>query len=381
MAERIRVLQVVTRLVVRGVPRHVLDLATHLDPERFEVEVLAGRGEPGEGSLWEEAGVRGVVTHRLESLQREANPFKDALAFACIYRRIRAGRYDVVHTHISKAGILGRFAARLAGVPTVVHTYHGNATELAGSKFTSRLYLHLERHAAQIAHTLVAVSNDVQNCLLAMGVGRKEQYVVIPNGIDVSQYAAGEARERPQPLTGCPIVGTVSSLTPEKGVDVLLRAMSLLVDRFPNLQLYVVGDGPLRSQLEKEAKDLAIDARVYFAGIDNEVQSWLSSTDVFVLPSRSEGMGRVLQEAMACDVAVVASRVGGIPELVQDGITGLLVEPDDPAALAQAIGELLEDDASRRQLADAGRRFVADSYGLLGLVSDIEEIYKQRGTG
>ena len=155
----------------------------------------------------------------------------------------------------------------------------------------------------------------------------------------------------------------------------LLRAMSLLVDRFPKLQLYVVGDGPLRSQLEREARDLAIDARVCFAGIDPEVQPWLSSTDVFVLPSRSEGMGRVLQEAMASGVAVVASRVGGIPELVQDGVTGLLVDPDDPAALAQAIGVLLDDDALRQKLADAGHRFVADSYSMPGLVSDIEEIY------
>ena len=316
-----------------------------------------------------------MVTHRLESLQRESNPVKDALAFAGIYRRIRTGRYDVVHIHISKAGILGRFAARLAGVPTIVHTYHGNVAELAGSNLSTRLYLHLERRAARISQTLVAVSNDVRNCLLAMGVGQPKQYTVIPNGIDMSQYASGEARERPGELTGQPIVGTVSSLTPEKGVDVLLRAMSLLVDRFPKLQLYVVGDGPLRSQLEREARDRAIDARVCFAGIDPEVHPWLSSTDVFVLPSRSEGMGRVLQEAMASGVAVVASRVGGIPELVRDGVSGLLVDPDDPAALAEAIGDLLDDDARRRQLADAGRRFVADSYGLPGLVSEIEEIY------
>ena len=156
-----------------------------------------------------------------------------------------------------------------------------------------------------------------------------------------------------------------------------MAALQRPADRFPELQLYVVGDGPLRSQLEREARDLAIDARVCFAGIDSEVSPWLSSTDVFVLPSRSEGMGRVLQEAMASGVAVVASRVGGIPELVQDGVTGLLVDPDDPTALAQAIGALLDDDARRRQLADAGRRFVAHSYGLPGVMAGIEEIYSR----
>ena len=129
--KKIRVLHVVTRWVRRGVPRHVLDIATHLNPDRFEVEVLAGRGDCWEGSLWEEAAEKGVTMHRVNSLQRPINPIKDVIAFCELYRRMRKGKHDVVHTHISKAGFLGRLAARCASVPVVVHTYHGCVAELS----------------------------------------------------------------------------------------------------------------------------------------------------------------------------------------------------------------------------------------------------------
>ena len=375
--EKIRVLQIVTRLVVRGVPRHVVDLASHLDPARFEVEILAGRGEPGEGSLWEEAAARGLVTHRVDALQRAAHPIRDALALAALYRRIKQGRYDVVHTHISKAGVLGRLAAKWARVPAIVHTYHGKVEELEDGSPASRVYVMCERRVARYAHALVGVSEAIEEHLLGMGVGTAEQYRVIPNGIDLEWFASKGEWSRPEGLQGQPLIGCVCSLTREKGVDVLLRAMGPLAERYPQLQLCVVGDGPLRAELEHEARQLGVAERVMFAGIASDVRPWLAAFDLFVLPSRSEGTPRALLEAMAMGTGVVATRTGGTPEIVENGVCGVLVEPEDASDLGRGIGGMLRDATRREAFGEAGQERVRSSFGLAGMVDGVAAVYEE----
>jgi glycosyltransferase involved in cell wall biosynthesis len=373
MTRKIRVLQVVTRLVARGVPRHVLDLATHLDPERFEVEVLAGQGLSSEGSLWPEAEHSGIVTHRLNSLQREVNPLKDTAALLGIMRRLRAGRYDVVHTHISKAGILGRLAAKWAGIPCV-HTYHGNVGELESNSFASRLYLAIEQWAARSSSALLAVSDEVRDHLLRLGVGRAEQYQVVPNGIDLSKFCLTQD-DVAQDRSKSPSIGCVCSLTHEKGVDILLESIPQIIRQFPDLRVFVVGDGPLRAELEGRARDLGVNESVTFAGVTSDVPSWLSQFDVFALPSRREGHPIALLEAMAMGVAVVATRVGGVPELVKDGVHGLLVETEDSDRLAEALITLLTDAERRRVLAEVGMLMVREQYGLERMAEQVAAAY------
>jgi len=366
----------VTRLVVRGVPRHVVDLASHLDPARFEVEILAGRGEPGEGSLWEEAAARGLVTHRVEALQRAAHPVRDVLALAALYRRIKQGHYDVVHTHISKAGVLGRLAAKWAAAPAIVHTYHGKVEELEGGSPASRVYVACERRVARAAHALIGVSEAIEEHLLGMGVGTAEQYRVIPNGIDLEWFGPEAEWPRPEGLHGQPLIGCVCSLTREKGVDVLLRAMGPLVQSYPQLQLCVVGDGPLRAELEREARQLGVGEHVVFAGIAPDVRPWLAAFDLFVLPSRTEGTPRALLEAMAMGTAVVATRTGGTPEIVENGVTGVLVEPEDASDLGRGIGGMLGDATRREALAEAGHERVQTGFGLGGMVEGVSAVYE-----
>lgn len=375
---QVRVLQIVTRLAVRGVPRHVIELAAGLNRERFAVEVLAGRSEPGEGELWTEAEERGLKTWFVPALQRAVNPVADASAYTMLSRRIRQGQYDIVHTHISKAGILGRLAARRGDVPVVVHTYHGRVQELQGRSLKSRFFRACEQRAARWSQLLIAVSQATVGQCLDGGIGRIDQYRVIHNGIDLPRFL--DYREGMRPFAGpagAPVVGAVGSLTAEKGVDVLLQTMPGLLGRYPRLQLCVVGDGPLRSQLQKMARELGIGEQVHFPGIVADVRTWLAHFDVLVAPSRREGLPTVLLEAMALGRPVVASRVGGIPEIVTDGVSGLLVPADVPDELGQAIDLLLRDKGKRLGMGQAGRERVVERFGLEEMLRQTESAYEE----
>jgi glycosyltransferase involved in cell wall biosynthesis len=375
---RIRVLQIVTRLAVRGVPRHVLAIAAGLDPERFVVEVLAGRSEPGEGELWQEAQVRGIATLRIPSLQRPVKPLADVRALVAIYRQIRRGGYDIVHTHISKGGILGRLAARCAGVPVVVHTYHGRVEEVHGRSLKSRFFLSCERRAAGWSDALIAVSEETVRLCLSGGIGAADQYRMIHNGIDLRHFMDYRSVEQTSPgLEGDPIIGTIGSLKGEKGLDVLLRSLPGLVQRYPRIQLCVIGDGPLRASLEEEARQLGIGDRVHFPGIVADVRPWLAAFDLFVTPSIREGLPTVLLEAMAMGCPVVASRVGGVPEIIRDGENGLLVPARDSALLEEAIGQLAESSEMRTKMGEASRRRVVEEFDQERMLKLLEGEYEQ----
>ncbi|MFO7900712.1 MAG: glycosyltransferase family 4 protein [Planctomycetota bacterium] len=374
---RIKVLQVVTRLVVRGVPRHVLELAAGLDPERFQVDVLAGKGEPGEGSLWPEAEQRGIRTIYLGSLQRAVNPGADARALMGLYQAIREGRYDVVHTHISKAGVLGRLAARKAGVRAIVHTYHGEVAEVAAAGLAPSVFRLAERLAARATSRFVAVSQHTAEECLARGIGTRAQYRVIHNGIDLDRFSR-EQVERPFADSGPgPVVGVVGSLTAEKRVDVLLRAVQQLTSEYPALLVCVVGDGPLRDHLQGMAQQLQLGERVQFPGLVPDVRPWLARFDVLVSPSEREGLPTVLLEALAMGCPVVASRVGGVPEIIQHGRTGLLVKPNDPRAIEDAIRRLLRSPEQRELLRREGRRRAVSSFGLDTMLRRTEAVYDE----
>lgn len=376
--KKIKVLQVVTRLVVGGAPRHVVQLARGLDPGRFEVELLAGREAPGESPIWQDVAALGLKATRIESLGRPVRPWQDAAAYRAIGRHLRAGGYDIVHTHISKAGLLGRLAARRAGVPAVLHTYHGVVGELRGGSLGSRLLRRAERVAAASADALVAVSAQAVDELLAVGIGRPEQYRVVGNAIDTEYFVPRPpSADLPVPAGHRPLVGVVGRLGPEKGVEVLIEAFAKLRRRWPQALLCIVGDGPERPALEALAGRLGLVDGVHFAGNIADVRPWLASMDAVVLPSRSEGLSASALEALALARPLVATDVGGIPAVVLHGQTGLLVPPGDATALAEGIGTLLADTAAAREMGAAGRRLVAEQYSLPGMVAAIAALYEE----
>jgi glycosyltransferase involved in cell wall biosynthesis len=341
--ERVRVLHIITRLAARGAPRHVLDLAQRLDGEGFDVSILTGTPEVDEGNLLTEARTRGLQVEVVDEMRRAVRPIQDLIALYKIFRMIRRGCFDIVHTHISKAGILGRVAAWVARTPVVMHTYHGPVEELSNP-----VLLAVERWVAKRTDVLIAVSPSVVEHQLALGLGCREQYEVVPNGIDLQWYqeATGATVDLRASLGGEPILGTIGSLTAEKGTEVLISAAAVLCRSFPELRVCIVGDGSARDALAAQVEALGLSNHVVFVGNVEDVRGWLSVFDVFALPSYREGMSRSLLEAMAAGCAAVATNVGDAPEMLD---ASCLVAAGDIDGLVEAITRLLNDDDERHR--------------------------------
>lgn len=371
-----RVLHVITRLVVGGAQQNTLLTAQGLRARGYEVELAAGPETGPEGVL---PVPEGIVFYAVPTLVREVRPLADLRALWDLYRLMRRG-YDVVHTHTSKAGVLGRLAARLAGIPVVVHTPHGHVYHGYGDRLKSRAFLWIERLLAPRTDALVALTESEKLEHLQAGVGRPDQWTVIPSGVELHRFQAGTPLRR-QDLglaEGSFVVGCVARLAPVKGVDQAVRAVARLHARGCPVHLVVVGDGPQRAELEGLARRLGVQGCVHFLGLRRDVPHLLPLFDVLVLPSRNEGMGRAAVEAQAAGIPVVASRVGGIPDVVADGETGLLVAPEDPEALARALATLATDPVRRTRMGKAAREWVKEHLTAEAMVASLDRLYRQR---
>ena len=331
----------------------MIDLARSLDAATFDVEIAAGQSEAYERSVWDDAAATGLRCHRVEHLQREISPWVDVRAFLELSKLIRRGQYDIVHTHISKSGLLGRFAARRSGAPAIAHTYHGMATEITGSGVRPAVLRRCERACADFTDAKISISRRIAEQVAEAGISDADKIHVIHNGIDLTHFLPDSDAPRPASLPPGPVVGTVGSPTPEKSTIDLLRAAAKLVAAIDDLQICIVGDGALRQDLEHQAQILGIADRTLFTGAVDDVRPWLAAFDVFVLPSRSEGLPGALMEAMAIGCPVIATDVGGVSEVA--GEAGMLVEAGDVDGIAGHIRRLLSDSTGSERLVATGQ--------------------------
>jgi len=374
---RVKVLLVITRMSLGGAPRHVLSLALGLNRDRYEVWIAAGPEDKGEGSLIEEAESSGVQLVLIPGLKRDLSPSNDLKAFFGIYRLMLSERFHIVHTHTSKAGVLGRLAGRLAGVPASVHTFHGNIFEGFFGPVASSLFLLLERAMAKFTDRFVAISRRNLSYFVRRGIAPWEKFRLIYNGVDLERFRPVDkgAARRALGLSQGPVVGTVAALVPVKGLEYLLEAAHIVRSEVPEVVLTIAGGGALEGTLRRRAKDLGVEVR--FLGPREDVSLVLSALDVFVLPSLSEGMGLSLMEAMAAGLPVVATEVGGVPELVVDGETGVLVPPGDPDALAGAILDCIGDREKAVEMGRRGKERVCALFSLPRMIQEHEALYEE----
>jgi len=291
---------------------------------------------------------------------REVSPARDVAAVLQLYRLFRRERPAIVHTHTSKAGFVGRFAAWLAGVPAVIHQPHGHIFYGYWSRPRTAMFVALERVAAHWTDTMIALTPREIEEHLERGIGRAEQYAVVPSGVPTRALREGAAsRAEARARLGLPadayVVAGVGRFVPIKGFDLLVAALGELVAQVPNAHVVLIGDGVERGALEAQAAALGVTARLHISGAVTDVVGLLPAADVLAAPSRNEGMGRVLVEAMALGLPVVGTRVGGIGDVILDGECGLLVPPEDPGALAAALIELGQDAARRAKLSEGAR--------------------------
>ena len=325
-----------------------------------------------------EPGVRFLT---VPSLLRPLRPWRDLRALLEVARLLRRGRFDVIHLHTSKAGVLGRATARLLGLTErVVHQPHGHLFYGYYGAVGSWLVLWTERRLASWARLHLTLTGRGTEEHLARRVGRKEQFRTIPSGIDLAPLRrAARRRAALRAQLGYAaddlLVGTLCRLEPIKGPDVLLSAFAVAAGTRPAMQLLLAGDGPMLEPLRAEAARLGLGSRVRFATGWRAPAEILPALDLFVLASRNEGMGRALVEAMAVGVPVVGAAVGGVPDLLQDGESGDLVPAGDVEALARAIGGLADDAGARASLARRGRARSL-SYGAGRMVHRLLRLYE-----
>jgi len=377
---RIHVLHVITRLIVGGAQENTMLTAALLNPGRYAVDVVSGPQTGPEGSLIPEVRARGVHLSILPSLVREVNPFKDAAALVALIRLIRRVQYDVVHTHSSKAGILGRWAAYLADVPVVVHTVHGWGHHDRQHPLVRRFYILLEQVTQRITNRLIVVSPRNTQKGLVDGIATAEKYIAIRSGIELDRFwKPSRPREAVRAELGIPsevaVVGTVTRLSPQKAPLDFVDTASQVVAQRQDVHFVIVGDGPLCSDVEARVAALDLAGRVHLVGLRRDIPDLMHSFDVFALSSLWEGLPRVLPQAMAAGLPIVATAVDGNAEAVTDGVNGFLTPPGDPRAMAVSLLRLLEEPSLARRMGEAGRARVGE-FDARKMVSDVAGLYE-----
>ena len=376
---------VITKLAVGGAQETALTYCSQLDPDRWATSLVTGPELSPEGDLFEEATRRGVPVRIVPSLRRRIRPLADAKAVVELVRLFRRERPDIVHTHSSKAGLLGRLAARIAGVPVVVHTVHGWSFHDGMSPLARAVAVAMERVAARWTWPIVVVAEIDAEIGVAAGIGQPQQYVLVRSAVDVNRLrrAAGSRASARAALgipEGVPVAGTVTRLCRQKDPETLVRAARLMAELQPDARLVVVGDGPLRPQVERLLDELELRDHVTLLGRRSDVEALLPGFDAFVLSSRWEGLPRVIVEAMAVGVPVVSTDVGGIAEAVEDQVSGLLVPPGDAVALANALVRVLgQPGLGARLRASAATR--VDEFDVATMTERLDDLYAGLVTG
>jgi glycosyltransferase involved in cell wall biosynthesis len=375
-----RVLRIIARMNVGGPALHATLLADGLDPDRYETCLLSGATDATEGDYLELIGRRPPNLVQIPSLGRAIAVRRDLTAYRDIARVIREFRPDIVHTHTAKAGLLGRLAAYLNHVPIIVHTFHGHVLRGYFSRPKEAVFVQAERALARATTRLIAVSEHVRDELLAMGVGRRERFEVIRLGFDLSSFLrddrrTGEIRRALGLSPATRTVGIVARLVPIKAHEVFLDMAADVAASHPDVAFLIVGDGECREAIEADARRRGLGAKVHFLGWRADVDRVYADLDVVVLTSRNEGSPVALIEAMAAARPVVATRVGGVGELVGDG--GLLADVDDARGLARGVRRLLDDPALAARLGQRGRGRVVPAFSRERLVADIDALYQR----
>ena len=368
-----------------GPALHVSYLSSGLRERGYETTLVAGSVSPGEQSMAYVAEELGVQVTTIPHLHREISPLRDLLATFRLARIMRELRPQILHTHTAKAGAVGRAAALLAGrarPPIVVHTFHGHVLRGYFGRFWTGVFRTLERLLARPTDVLVAVSPEVRDELVAMGIGPESKFAVIRLGIQLEERVAIDPATRAETRRVMGIgddrfvVGWIGRMTGVKRTDDVLRAVRLLRDRGVDACLCMVGDGPDRNQVEQLAGELGIVRHCLFPGYQEEVGQFFSAFDVFVLPSGNEGTPVTAIEALAGGCPVVATRVGGVPDVVRDGEDGFLVEPGAVDELAERLAQLAADPKLRARMGASGRDRVVARYSVPRLIDDVDVLYR-----
>lgn len=388
--KKTNVLHIITRLDMGGSAQNTLLTCLGHDRKKYHTTLVHGLSleskmtaaeKTAVGHLTDKAKSAGVAVVPVPALVRRIHPFWDTAAFFSILRIILRTRPAIVHTHTSKAGILGRLAARVAGVPDIVHTPHGHLFYGHFHPAATEIFRVAEKIMAPVTTRYIALANGEKKDHMAYLNMASEKIAVIHSGVDIGKFRSSKvdisAKKRGLGLSAKgKIIGTAGWLLPIKGPVHLLNAMKPILAQHPNTRLVFAGKGGLEGELKQSARSMGISDNVSFLGWRGDMDEIMRILDIFVLPSLNEGMGRVVVEAMAAGNPIVASDTGGIPDLVEHGENGYLVPPGDEKALANAILSLLDHPDDCAKMGEKGRTR-AESFSVASMTAKIELLYQE----
>jgi glycosyltransferase involved in cell wall biosynthesis len=375
----IRILHIHTLPIVSGSGINTFLSMQGMDKTLYEVDLACAPG----GRLIPLVEENHMEVRTFKNMVQPLRPFKDTLALIDLTAFLRKNPYHIVHTHNSKAGFLGRLAAKLVGVPVIVHTVHGFAFHDEEPLWRQMLFRNLERLASRWSDRMIFISQPLIDWALKDHIVGEDKIAKIYSGIQLDKFHPVKSEEKDQIRSKWSlqkeeaVVGIVSKLWEGKGHTVLIEAFKLLKEKIKDAKLVIVGEGYLYDELFRRVGNNGLRDSVLFTGFQMDVSEIIATFDVAVLPSFFEGMGRVILEAMAMEKPIVASRVGGIPDLIDQGINGLLVRPGDARELADALERVLSDNGLAKKLGKEGRKKIKDQFSADVMVRSIEKLYRE----
>lgn len=377
--KRPRIAQIVTRMDVGGVPDHVLTQIGELKRDH-DITLVTGEVDDHNAAALDALGIEVV---RLAAFRRLPDPTRDAKLVLALARLMRERRFDIVHTHMSKAALAGALAARLVRPrPRLVNTAHILGSIALANPMARRIFGVYDRLLLGGAtDAVIVVSEAIRDKAIRLGVIPPARLHAVQNGIltdrfsvDPAQAAARRAEFGAGPEDTLAVA--VARLVPWKGIEMLIDAVAILAPSRPRLRVVVVGDGPLRAELEQRAAARGVGGQLTFAGMRRDVPEILAAADVFVLPSIAEGMPIAVLEAMAAGLPIVATAVDGVPEVVLDGEVGLLARTREPAEFAERLDALVADPERRRHLGESARRRVETVFSARRTAENTAKVYR-----
>jgi glycosyltransferase involved in cell wall biosynthesis len=379
--DRIKILRIIGRLNVGGPAIHVVNLTAGLDPHRYRSLLVAGSENEDEGSMLDFALSHGVKpTVIAEMVTAFSLAPRDGKALLKLYRFMRRERPHIVHTHTAKAGFLGRLAARMAGVPVVVHTFHGHVLHGYYGPAKNELLRRIEQSLAWLCDRLVTVSDQVKNELVGYGIAKAEKISVVPLGFDLDPFLnshaqQGEFRREMGLGDEHKLVGIVGRIFPIKNHALFLESAARIAAQEACARFIIVGDGVLRVAAQRKAHELGIADRVIFTGWRRDLPCIYADLDALVVSSDNEGTPVSVIEAMASGCPVVATCVGGLPDLITNKKTGFLVQPRDANGIAASVLHLLQNQEMAHEIARNAAVAAQSRFALKRLISDMDRFY------
>ncbi|MDB9235812.1 glycosyltransferase family 4 protein [Halorubrum ezzemoulense] len=348
-----RVLHLITRFLGGGAETTTINALDALRTSSREYDLRLGTGEshdPDRLARLEEDGIDTVVFKSI----RHYNPFTAAVAVISVARYLQREQIDILHTHSTEAGIIGRFASRLVNVPVVIHEIHGDPITPDRNRMLNAVICWLERAATTEDTNFIDKSNNIKQTFLERGIGTPSQYTTIYHGVKLERFRTAN------PIHDCdvPVVLFVGRLSEGKGLSDLLTAVSRIKNK-TQFRLLIAGDGPLSGEIETQAESLEIDDIVELLGYREDIPALMASADILALPSYREGTPRVITEALAAGTPVISTAIAGIPDQVSDGETGFLIEPGEIDVLTDRIQKLLTNVELRREMGKQAVKSVA----------------------